>query len=184
MQLGNNTIETNEEIEYLQNDIFPTLHTALAKLVEYIGKTEEVNKHKERLKQIKVFDKLEKKRVEKNRLKKELGSDYGSDSEVQVENQENNFMNISQTGQQLEQFIPVQNEFQQQSVSSIDEFAMQDIKKEINHLLVQIQEDQEEEEAPEKHELEKLKLQLKLQREAMDFNPLIYLASILRQLAN
>ncbi|CAD8103625.1 unnamed protein product [Paramecium sonneborni] len=183
MQFGNNTIGTIEEIEYLQNDIFPTLHMALAKLVEYVDKTEEVNKHKERLEQIKVCDKLEKRRVERSRLKKELGSDFGSDSEGQAENQDNKTINISQDGKQLEQLIPIQNEFQQQSASLIDELTMQDIKKEINHLLVQIEEDQGEEEAPQKHELEKLKLELKVQREEMDFNPLIYLASQLRQLA-
>ncbi|CAK95034.1 unnamed protein product (macronuclear) [Paramecium tetraurelia] len=183
MYLENNRIGSIEEIEYLQNDIFPTLHTALAKLVEYVEKTEEVNKHKERLEQIKICDKIEKRRVERNRLKRELGSDFGSDSEGQAENLENKSINNDQYGKKIEQLIPIENEFQQQSQHLIDEIAMQEMKQEINHLLGQIQEDQGEEEAPQKHELEKLKLQLRLQREAMDFNPLIYLASLLRQLA-
>jgi hypothetical protein len=38
-----------------------------------VVKTEEVRKHQERLKKIKIFDKLEQRRADKERLKAELG---------------------------------------------------------------------------------------------------------------
>ena len=56
------------------------------KLIEYVVKTEEVRKHQERLKKIKIFDKIEQKKVEKDRLKAELGSEYeSSDNSMDLE---------------------------------------------------------------------------------------------------
>ena len=46
----------------------------IKKLIDFIIKTDEIRKHQERLKKKKVFDKLEQKKVEKDRLKAELGN--------------------------------------------------------------------------------------------------------------
>ncbi|CAD8064782.1 unnamed protein product [Paramecium primaurelia] len=171
-----------KEIEYLQNQVYPKLHTALVQLIDHVVKTEEVRKHQERLKKIKIFDRIEQKKVEKQRLKNELGSAYESSSQGSAENDE--FIGMSQ---QLikndESIFPINNQLQGPIGISIDDLSPQDIKKEINLALNQIQEDQDdEEEATEKQELQHLKQQMKQQREALEFNPLIYLAHLLREL--
>lgn len=56
-------------LEYLKDKVFPELHQALMALIDHVVKTEEVRKHQENLKKIKIFDKLEQRRVEKERLK-------------------------------------------------------------------------------------------------------------------
>ena len=55
------------------------------KLIEHVVKTEEVRKHQERLKKIKIFDRLEQKKVEKDRLKAELGSAYESSDSSSID---------------------------------------------------------------------------------------------------
>jgi hypothetical protein len=45
-------------------------------LIDHIVKSEEVSKHEERLKRKKVIDELERKYVERDIEKEEMGSDY------------------------------------------------------------------------------------------------------------
>ena len=42
-------------------------------LIEYLIETDEIIQHQERLKEQKILDKLEQKRIDKERLKEELG---------------------------------------------------------------------------------------------------------------
>ncbi|CAD8165455.1 unnamed protein product [Paramecium octaurelia] len=180
MQLQN-SIRTMEEIEYLENQVYPKLHTALVQLIDHIVKTEEVRKHQERLKKIKIFDRIEQKKVEKQRLKNELGSAYESSSQGSAENDDLMGMS-SQLIKNDESIFPINHQIQAPAGISIDDMSPQDMKKEINLALNQIQEDQDDEEAPDKQELQHLKQQMKQQREALEFNPLIYLAHLLREL--
>ncbi|CAD8068778.1 unnamed protein product [Paramecium sonneborni] len=181
MQLTN-SIHSIQEIEYLENQVYPKLHTALVQLIDHVVKTEEVRKHQERLKKIKIFDRIEQKRVEKQRLKNELGSAYESSSEGSVENDDFQALSQQQIQNNDEQIFPLNNEIQGQTIISIDDLSPQEMKKEINLALNQIQEDQEDEEALDKQELQNLKQQMKQQREALEFNPLIYLSNLLREL--
>ncbi|CAD8148334.1 unnamed protein product [Paramecium octaurelia] len=170
-----------QEIEYLENRVYPKLHTALVQLIDHVVKTEEVRKHQERLKKIKIFDRIEQKKVEKQRLKNELGSAYESSSQGSAENDD--FLGMSQQLIKNEDSIfPINNHIQAPTGISIDDLSPQEMKKEINLALNKIQEDQEDEEAPDKQELQHLKQQMKERREALEFNPLIYLAHLLREL--
>lgn len=54
------------------------------KLTEQILKTDEVKKHKERLKETQVLDKLKEKDIENEKLRLELGSDYESSSDSSI----------------------------------------------------------------------------------------------------
>lgn len=65
-------------LDYLKLNVYPELHQALICLIEHVLKTEELRKHQEKLIKIKIFDKLEQRRTEKDRLKQELGSEYES----------------------------------------------------------------------------------------------------------
>lgn len=47
-------------------------------MIDQITKTDEIRKYNEREKEKKVLDKLEIKKIEKEKLKEELGSDYSS----------------------------------------------------------------------------------------------------------
>lgn len=53
-------------------------------LIDQVLKSDEVRKHKERLKELRVLDKLEQKNIEKEKLKLEMGSDYESSSESSI----------------------------------------------------------------------------------------------------
>ncbi|CAD8059263.1 unnamed protein product [Paramecium primaurelia] len=170
-----------QEIEYLENQVYPKLHTALVQLIDHVVKTEEVRKHQERLKKIKIFDRIEQKKVEKQRLKNELGSAYESSSQGSAENDDFGGMS-QQLIKNEESIFPINNQIQAPTGISIDDLSPQEMKKEINLALNQIQEDQDDEEAPDKQELQHLKHQMKQQREALEFNPLIYLAHLLREL--
>ncbi|CAK93025.1 unnamed protein product (macronuclear) [Paramecium tetraurelia] len=175
-----NSIGSMQEIEYLENRVYPKLHTALVQLIDHVVKTEEVRKHQERLKKIKIFDRIEQKKVEKQRLKNELGSAYESSSQGSAENDD--FGGMSQQLIKNEDSIfPINNQIQAPTGISIDDLSPQEMKKEINLALNKIQEDLEDEEAPDKQELQHLKQQMKQQREALEFNPLIYLAHLLRE---
>lgn len=66
---------------YLRETIYPSLHVSLEKLVEHLIATNEVQEHQERLRQQKVLDRVEQKRLDKERLKAELGSEYESSGE-------------------------------------------------------------------------------------------------------
>ena len=58
------------------NFLFISQNKKKKKLIEFVIKTDEVRKHQERLKEQKVLDRLEQKRVEKEKLKEELGQLY------------------------------------------------------------------------------------------------------------
>ncbi|CAD8089706.1 unnamed protein product [Paramecium sonneborni] len=180
MQLAN-SMRTREEIEYLENEVYPKLHIALVQLIDHVVKTEEVRKHQERLKKIKIFDRIEQKKVEKQRLKNELGSAYESSSQGSGDQEDFGGISQQQIKNNDESIFPINNQIQGPTGISIDDLSPQEMKKEINLALNQIQEDQEDEEAPDQQELEHLKLQMKQQREALEFNPLIYLAHLLRE---
>ena len=53
-------------------------------MIDQVLKSDEVRKHKERLKELRVLDKLEQKNIEKEKLKLEMGSDYESSSESSI----------------------------------------------------------------------------------------------------
>ena len=65
-------------IEYLEFNVYPELHQALLGLTEHLLKNDEIRRHKERLREQRIKDRMEQKRIEKIKLKEELGSDYES----------------------------------------------------------------------------------------------------------
>jgi len=62
----------------LEFNVYPELHQALLGLTEHLLKNDEIRRHKERLREQRIKDRMEQKRIEKIKLKEELGSDYES----------------------------------------------------------------------------------------------------------
>ena len=69
--------------QVLKTQVYPVINEIILKvlqssiqLIDHIVKSEEVSKHEERLKKKKVIDELEKKYIERDIEKEEMGSDY------------------------------------------------------------------------------------------------------------
>ncbi|CAK79960.1 unnamed protein product (macronuclear) [Paramecium tetraurelia] len=171
-------------IEYLQQNVYPGLQPALMKLIDHVVKSDEVRKHQERLKKIKIFDKIEQKRVEKERLKAELGSEYeSSEGSVDLDemgiNQSEFHKYMSKDQKEIQSPLPMDEQAQQ---GGVEEQTSQELKKDTLLSLGEIREDQEDEDQADKHELEKMKQYLRQQREEMSFNPLLFLAQQIRDM--
>eukprot|EP01017_Pseudomicrothorax_dubius_P035502 TRINITY_DN4977_c0_g2_i2.p1 TRINITY_DN4977_c0_g2~~TRINITY_DN4977_c0_g2_i2.p1 ORF type:complete len:187 (-),score=47.73 TRINITY_DN4977_c0_g2_i2:123-683(-) len=67
--------------QYLRDNLYPHVQAGLEKLVEYLLTTNEIQEHAEKLKQQKILDRLEQKRLLKEKDRQELGSDYESSGE-------------------------------------------------------------------------------------------------------
>lgn len=72
-------------MEFLEFNVYPELNSALLALTEHLLKSDEIRRHKERLKEQRILDKMEQKKIEKQKLKEELGSDYESSDDSVTE---------------------------------------------------------------------------------------------------
>ena len=66
------------ENDYLEDKVYPVLRQALDNFIDQIKFSDEIQKHIEKIKEQKVIDENQIKRIEKEKLKKELGDDYFS----------------------------------------------------------------------------------------------------------
>lgn len=194
-------------LDYLKDQVFPELHQAMMVLIDHVVKTEEVRKHQENLKKIKIFDKLEQRRVEKERLKQELGSDYESSEDSfdweemginkseaekyikkkdeKVEEKQGEEKEASGEGADSEP-SDKQSEGNKYSRQGSKEQDLEKEKKTTQKIkgLGQIAENEEqvEDEDNEENELEEMKMYLQRQREAQSYSPLIHLSELLREI--
>ncbi|KRW98798.1 hypothetical protein PPERSA_10569 [Pseudocohnilembus persalinus] len=158
------------------------------KLIEHIVKTDEIRKHLERLKKKKVFDKLEQKKIEKERLKAELGSAYESSDDDSL----NDFEDLGLQKEELEQILAERkdrkkdsDDEEEQIASPSQQLGARALSK-LEEKLDQIQEldenEQQGEDQDEEKEKEDVIRQLRQQREQDAFNPLKFLAQQLKDL--
>ncbi|EGR29188.1 hypothetical protein IMG5_161380 [Ichthyophthirius multifiliis] len=205
MILQQQAFRQNIPINFLREKIYPELYEAFLNLIDHVTKTDEIRKHQEKLKRKKVFDKLEQKKIEKERLKMELGSEYESSDEESL--------NCEEFGLEKEELQKILNERQFKKKDDDDE-NQEDIKDDnedseslnnksktnledstinnqrkqsaLRENLGQIEENEEREEGNENDDIlaerEKIKNQLKEQRESMGFNPLKFLALKLKEI--
>ncbi|KAL4440974.1 hypothetical protein ABPG74_009387 [Tetrahymena malaccensis] len=193
----------NLPIQYLRDKIYPELYQALVMLIDHIIKTDEIRKHQERLKRKKVFDKLEQKKVEKQKLKEDLGSDYVSSEDDSLDfedlglekeelekilnerkkaKEDQDGDDKQEDGEDSESYNKSKNNIQSDS-QDLNGGGQKDKGNKEN--LVLIEENEEKDEENEKDitaEREKITKELKQQREDLGFNPLKFLAEKLKEI--
>ena len=68
-------LENSENI-ILTNKVYPIIESALKKFISKIKDSDEIEKHIEKIKRQKIIDQNEIEKLEKEKMKKELGDDY------------------------------------------------------------------------------------------------------------
>ncbi|CAD8129998.1 unnamed protein product [Paramecium sonneborni] len=119
----------------------------------------------ERLKKIKIFDKIEQKR------------DLELNLDLSMNSQKNQLIRVSQIyglrSKRIQSPFPIDKQAQQ---GGVEEQIPQELKKDTLLSLGEIREDQEDEDQADKNELERMKQYLRQQREEKSINPLLFLA--------
>ena len=89
-----NQEDKSPEYELLSKKVYPLIENALKKFIENIKDSDEIEKHIEKIKRQRIIDQNEIEKLEKEKMKKELGDDYIS-SQSDEDISENEDLNSS-----------------------------------------------------------------------------------------